>query len=266
MNNDNIANLVQVNFAYDDKKVLKNVTLDIRHGKITAIMGSSGSGKTTVLRLITGQIMANNGLVKLFNHELHTSSRKQILQLRQHIGMLFQFGALFTDMTVAENVAFPIRENTRLPNSIISKIVAMKLEAVGLTGTQDMMPSQLSGGMARRVALARAIALDPDLVLYDEPFTGLDPISLGITAMLIKKLNDRLGQTAVLVSHDIEATLNIADYVYFMANGEIIAEGTPDEVRNTNNLTLKQFISGQVGGAFAYKYPSANSYEYYLGQ
>jgi len=264
---DSLVTLDQVYFAYEaDKPILSNVSINIKQGKITAIMGGSGSGKTTVLRLISGQITADQGKVTIFNQEINQLSRRKILNLRQHIGMLFQFGALFTDMTVAENVGFPLMENTNLPESLINKIVAMKLEAVGLTGTQAMSTNQLSGGMARRVALARAIALDPELMLYDEPFTGLDPISLNVTAMLIKKLNDNLGQTAILVSHDIEATLKIADYIYFMANGQIIDHGTPEQVKNTSNPAVRQFINGDLGTSFSYKYPSKQSYEYYLGQ
>ncbi|AUR51304.1 ABC transporter ATP-binding protein [Aquella oligotrophica] len=263
----NLVSLSDVSFAYsEDKPILKSVNLDIEQGKITAIMGGSGSGKTTVLRLISGQITANSGTSRVFGQDMANLPKKDVLKLRQKLGMLFQFGALFTDMTVAENVAFPLIENTDLPTSIIHKMVAMKLEAVGLTGTQEMAPNELSGGMARRVALARAIALDPELMLYDEPFTGLDPISLNITAMLIKKLNDNLGQTAVLVSHDIEATMKIADYVYFMANGEIIDHGTPIEVANTTNPAVRQFIRGELGGSFSYKYPAKNGYEYYLGR
>ncbi len=263
----NLVSLSDVSFAYsEDKPILKSINLEIEQGKITAIMGGSGSGKTTVLRLISGQITANSGISRVFGQDMANLSKKDVLKLRQKLGMLFQFGALFTDMTVAENVAFPLIENTNLPISIIHKMVAMKLEAVGLTGTQEMTPNELSGGMARRVALARAIALDPELMLYDEPFTGLDPISLNITAMLIKKLNDNLGQTAVLVSHDIEATMKIADYVYFMANGEIIDHGTPTEVANTSNPAVRQFIRGELGNSFSYKYPAKNGYEYYLGR
>lgn len=263
----NLVSLSDVSFAYsEDKPILKSINLEIEQGKITAIMGGSGSGKTTVLRLISGQITANSGINRVFGQDMANLSKKDVLKLRQKLGMLFQFGALFTDMTVAENVAFPLIENTNLPISIIHKMVAMKLEAVGLTGTQEMAPNELSGGMARRVALARAIALDPELMLYDEPFTGLDPISLNITAMLIKKLNDNLGQTAVLVSHDIEATMKIADYVYFMANGEIIDHGTPTEVANTSNPAVRQFIRGELGSSFSYKYPAKNGYEYYLGR
>ncbi len=263
----NIINLENVSFAYnEDRPILKNITMKIQAGKVTAIMGGSGSGKTTVLRLISGQIQAQSGKTEVFGENLRNISAIKTHEIRKRLGLLFQLGALFTDMSVAQNVAFPIQEHTNLTPNFIDKIVAMKLEAVGLTGTQNLMPSQLSGGMARRVALARAIALDPELMLYDEPFTGLDPISLSTIAMLIKKLNTSLKQTAVLVTHDIAATMEIADYVYFMANGEIIAEGTPNEIKVTTNPAVKQFIHGEITGNFDYKYPSKLSYQHYLGQ
>lgn len=255
-----------VTFGYDeDKPILKNVSLKIPRGKSVAIMGGSGSGKTTLLRLISGQSKPQSGHLKVFGTEMMTASSNDIFQLRKRMGMLFQFGALFTDMSVYENVAFTLKEHTNLPESLIRKIVAMKLNAVGLFGTQDMMPQELSGGMARRIALARSIALDPELMLYDEPFTGLDPISLNVSAMLIKKLNDALGQTSILVTHDIESTLEIVDYVFFMANGTIIAEGTPDEVRNTTNPAVHQFMSGSVSGPFNYEYVTTLNYNEYLG-
>lgn len=264
--NQDLVKLEKVFFAYsEDKPILQNIALTIPKGKITAIMGGSGSGKTTLLRLVSGQIIADQGLVEVFGQDMNKVNPKQLAFIRNQLGMLFQFGALFTDMNVAANVGFPLSENTDLPKSFIDKIVAMKLEAVGLTGTQEMFPSELSGGMARRVALARAMALDPELMLYDEPFTGLDPISLNVTAMLIKKLNDSLNQTSILVTHDIPATLKIADYVYFMANGVIVAEGTPDEIANTADPAVRQFIQGEINGPFAYKYPSSHSYEFYLG-
>lgn len=263
----NIIDLENVSFAYNESRpILKNITMRIPVGKVTAIMGGSGSGKTTVLRLISGQIQANSGKIKVFGQDLHNLPAAKMHELRKRLGLLFQLGALFTDMSVAQNVSFPIQEHTNLPANFIDKMVAMKLEAVGLTGTQDLMPSQLSGGMSRRVALARAIALDPELMLYDEPFTGLDPISLNTIAMLIKKLNTNLKQTAVLVTHDIAATMEIADYVYFMANGAIIAEGTPAEIKVTTNPAVKQFIHGEINGNFDYKYPSKLSYQHYLGQ
>lgn len=239
--------------------------MTIPRGKITAIMGGSGSGKTTLLKLISGQIRPTAGKMDVFNHDMNKITNKELNDIRKKIGMLFQFGALFTDLNVYDNIAFALREHTKLPKNLIDKIVAMKLEAVGLSGTQLLQPSELSGGMARRVALARAIAMDPELMLYDEPFTGLDPISLNTIAMLIKKLNEQLKQTSVLVTHDISVTMAMADYVYFMSNGEIIASGTPDEIAKTDNPAVKQFINGEINGPFAYKYPATQSYEQYLG-
>jgi phospholipid/cholesterol/gamma-HCH transport system ATP-binding protein len=262
----NIVTIENATFGYEeDKPIVKNISLNIPQGKITAIMGGSGSGKTTLLRLISGQYKPNYGRVNVFGKNISTLSNSEILKLRRNLGMLFQFGALFTDMTVYENVAFSLKEHTDLPKEIIDKIVAMKLEAVGLFGTQHMMPQELSGGMARRVALARSIALDPQLMLYDEPFTGLDPISLNVSAMLIKKLNDALGQTSVLVTHDIEASLKIVDYIYFMANGEIVAAGTPEEVKKTNNPIVRQFVDGQVSGPFNFEYATTLNYNTYMG-
>lgn len=262
----NIVAIENVTFGYDeDKPILKNVSLNIPQGKITAIMGGSGSGKTTLLRLISGQYKADKGKVRVFGKYINDLSSKEILKLRRNLGMLFQFGALFTDMSVYENVAFSLKEHTDLAEEIIDKIVAMKLEAVGLFGTQDMMPQELSGGMARRIALARSMALDPQLMLYDEPFTGLDPISLNVSAMLIKKLNDALGQTSVLVTHDIEASLKIVDYIYFMAGGEIVASGTPQEVKETQNPMVRQFIDGHVRGPFSFEYPTQLNYSKYMG-
>lgn len=262
----NLISLERVSFAYvKNKPIINQVSLTIPKGKITAIMGGSGSGKTTLLRLISGQIIARQGKVEVFGYNLANLNALSMQNLRRNLGMLFQFGALYTDMSVAANVGFPLVEHTKLPTSLINKIVAMKLEAVGLTGTQDMMPNELSGGMARRVALARAIALDPELMLYDEPFTGLDPISLNTTAMLMKQLTENLSQTSIVVTHDIVATMKIADYIYFMADGSIIAEGTPEEIKHTDNPSVKQFINGEILGPFTYKYPSKRAYESYLG-
>lgn len=263
---DNIVLIKNVTFGYEvDKPILNNVSLKIPYGKITAVMGGSGSGKTTLLRLISGQCRAESGTVSVFGQDMNTISNREMLKLRRNLGMLFQFGALFTDMSVYDNVAFSLREHTDLPEEIIDKIVAMKLEAVGLFGTQNMMPQELSGGMARRIALARSIALDPQLMLYDEPFTGLDPISLNVAAMLIKKLNDALGQSAVLVTHDIKASLKIVDYIYFMAGGKIVASGTPQEVQETDNPIVRQFIDGQVSGPFSFEYATPLDYNTYLG-
>lgn len=255
-----------ITFGYDENKpILKEISLQIPYGKSVAIMGGSGSGKTTLLRLISGQIKSQKGSITVLEQQIAKINSNSILKLRKRMGMLFQFGALFTDMSVYENVAFTLKEHTDLPETIIKKIVAMKLNAVGLFGTQDMMPQELSGGMARRIALARSMALDPELMLYDEPFTGLDPISLNVSAMLIKKLNDALGQTSVLVTHDIESTFKIVDYVYFMADGQLIAEGTPQEIKKTTNPAVRQFIDGNVDGPFNYKYATKLNYNKYLG-
>ncbi|MFN8769884.1 MAG: ABC transporter ATP-binding protein [Neisseriaceae bacterium] len=262
----NLVSIENVNFSYDDTNfILNGISLNIPRGKIVAIMGGSGSGKTTLLRLITGQNKAQSGKIKVFGQHIDKLSNNQLLHMRKRMGMLFQFGALFTDMSVLDNVAFSLREHTNLPENLIKKIVAMKLNAVGLFGTQDMYPSELSGGMSRRIALARSIVLDPELMLYDEPFTGLDPISLNVISMLIKKLNDTLGQTSILVTHDIQASLKIVDYIYFMANGKIIASGTPQEVVNSDNPAVRQFINGEVSGPFNYEYPSNLNYNKYLG-
>jgi len=262
----NVVIIKNVTFGYEeDKPIIKNVSLKIPQGKITAIMGGSGSGKTTLLRLISGQYKTDSGTINVFGQNISALSNQGILKLRRRLSMLFQFGALFTDMSVYENVAFSLREHTDLPKKIIDKIVAMKLEAVGLFGTQNMMPQELSGGMARRIALARSIALDPELMLYDEPFTGLDPISLNVSAMLIKKLNAALGQTSILVTHDIEVSLKIVDYIYFMAGGEIVASGTPEEVQKTNNPIVRQFIDGNVSGPFSFEYNTSLDYNTYIG-
>ena len=260
-----VVNLENVTFAFDDKSpIINNFSLKIPEKQIVAIMGGSGSGKTTLLKLISGQIKPQCGSIKLFNEDIVNKNNKQLLDLRKKLGVLFQFGALFSDMNVFDNVAFSLRENTNLPESVIRKIVAMKLNAVGLFGTHDLMPNDLSGGMARRVALARSIALDPQLMLYDEPFTGLDPISLNVIAELIKKLNTFLNQTSILVTHDINSSFKIADYMYFIGEGRIIAEGTPHDVVNSSNEFVKRFISGDIYGS--YKYLSNMEYYSYLSR
>ena len=258
--------LDNVTFGYEeDKPILKNISLNIPSNKVVAIMGGSGCGKTTLLRLISGQIKPTSGRITILNQEITNINRRSMALLRKRMGMLFQFGALFTDMSVYENVAFCLKEHTNLPNNLIKKIVAMKLNAVGLFGTEEMMPQELSGGMARRVALARSMTLDPELMLYDEPFTGLDPISLNVSAMLIQKLNNALGQTSILVTHDIESSLKIVDYIYFMANGKVIAEGSPQSLRQIDNPSVKQFITGEVNGPFNFKYQTKLDYHSYLG-
>lgn len=227
-------------------------------GKLIAIMGSSGCGKTTMLRLIGGAIKPTKGYVKVADQVIHELNQESLYQMRRKMGMLFQFGALFTDMSVYDNVAFQMREHTDLSEEVIHDLVLMKLHAVGLRGTQNLMPSELSGGMARRVALARTVALDPMLIMYDEPFAGLDPISLTVVGNLIRRLNDALGATSVVVTHDVQESLKIVDYVYFMANGVIVAEGTPDEIRASDKAFVRQFVHGEMDGPVPFHYPSGD--------
>jgi phospholipid/cholesterol/gamma-HCH transport system ATP-binding protein len=246
-----------VTFGYDRKRpVLKGIDMTIPRGKVVAIMGGSGCGKTTILRLIGGQLRQQQGQVLVDGQSVRDMSRDDLFALRRKIGMLFQFGALFTDMTVFENIAFPIREHTDLPDALVRDLVLMKLHAVGLRGTAQLRPSELSGGMARRVALARAVAIDPMLVLYDEPFAGLDPISLGVVGQLIRKLNDALGVTSVVVTHDVYESLKIVDYLYFVSEGRIIARGTPEEVRHSTDPFVRQFVDGEPDGPVPFHYPA----------
>lgn len=255
-----IAEIDQVTFCRGEKVILDQISVKIIKGKITAIMGPSGCGKTTLLRLIGGQILVDQGTVRVLGHQLNNISRKELYKLRRQMGMLFQSGALFTDLNVFENVAFPLREHTNLPEEMIRDLVLMKLEAVGLRGACKLMPSELSGGMVRRVALARAIILDPSLIMYDEPFTGQDPISMGVLVKLIKLLNDLLGLTTVLVSHDIHETLSIADYVYLISRAKVVEHGTPDQLRNSTNPWVQQYIMGLPDGPVPFHYP-ANDYK-----
>jgi len=241
--------LDHVTFGYDrTRSILSGITMTIPRGKVVAIMGGSGCGKTTILRLIGGQLKPLAGRVLVGGRSVPDLDPAGLYALRREVGMLFQFGALFTDMTVFENIAFPLREHTDLDDDLIRDLVLMKLNAVGLRGIAQSKPSALSGGMARRVALARSIALDPMLVLYDEPFAGLDPISLGIVGQLIRKLNDALGITSVVVTHDIYESLKIVDYMYFVSEGRIVAQGTPDEVRASSDPFVRQFIDGEADG------------------
>ena len=248
-----------VSFSYPaskgDRMILSRVSLSIPKGKVTALMGASGGGKTTVLRLIGGQQKANSGQVFFDGKDVGKMDAAGLHSARRRMGMLFQFGALFTDLSVFDNVAFPLREHTQLNQDLIRDIVLMKLNAVGLRGARDLMPSEISGGMARRVALARAISLDPELILYDEPFAGLDPISLGTAAKLIRELNDTLGITSIVVSHDLEETFRIADKVIILANGGIAAEGTPDEVRQSKDPMVHQFVNALAEGPVQFHYP-----------
>jgi phospholipid/cholesterol/gamma-HCH transport system ATP-binding protein len=250
--------LTGVRFAYDRRPVLDGITMTIPRGKVVAIMGGSGCGKTTILRLIGGQLRPQAGSVLVDGQSVPDLDREGLYAMRRRIGMLFQFGALFTDLSVFENVAFALREHTELPEEIIRDLVLMKLHAVGLRGAARLRPSELSGGMARRVALARAIALDPMLVLYDEPFAGLDPISLGVVGQLIRRLNDALGITSVVVTHDVYESLKIVDYLYFVSEGRIVAQGTPAEVRGSGEAFVRQFVDGAPDGPVPFHYPAAS--------
>lgn len=249
---------VQFSYSAGGRNVLDGVSLTVPRGKVTAIMGASGGGKTTVLRLIGGQQRATQGQVLFEGQDITAFTQPQIYAARRHMGMLFQFGALFTDMSVFENVAFPLREHTRLPAEMIHDIVLMKLNAVGLRGAHGLMPSEISGGMARRVALARAIALDPALIMYDEPFAGLDPISLGTIAQLIRQLNDAMGLTSVIVSHDVNETFQIADQIVILAHGRVAVQGTPDAVRASQDPLVQQFVNARPEGPVPFHYPGAS--------
>ena len=254
-----LVELRNLTFGYGERVILDNISLTLPRGKVTALMGASGGGKTTVLRLIGGQNRAQKGELRLYGadafQDIGSLSQVDLYAARRRMGMLFQFGALFADMSVFENVAFPLREHTSLPEALIRDIVLMKLNAVGLRGARDLMPSEVSGGMARRIALARAIVLDPELVMYDEPFAGLDPISLGTAARLIRLLNDAMGLTSVFVSHELEQTFEIADQVIILANGKIAAQGTPEEVRQSADPLVSQFVNARPDGPVQFHYP-----------
>ena len=260
MSSDSIVSLKDVDFSYGlgERPILSGLNMEFPRGKVIAVMGGSGCGKTTVLRLIGGQVQANHGQVLFDGLNMAHLDSAELIQVRRRMGMLFQFGALFTDMSVFENVAFPVREHTKLDDKMITDLVMMKLNAVGLRGARDLMPSQISGGMARRVALARAVALDPPLIMYDEPFAGLDPIAMGITASLIRDMNDALGATSILVTHDVPETFEIADYVYFIANGKIAAQGSPEDLRASNDPFVDQFIHAKPDGPVPFHYPGAS--------
>lgn len=244
-----------LSFGYGSRLILDNVSFTLPRGKVTALMGASGGGKTTTLRLIGGQVRASGGELLFDGQDVGKLDQKGLYAIRRRMGMLFQFGALFADLSVFDNVAFPLREHTNLPENLVRDIVLMKLQAVGLRGARDLMPSEISGGMNRRVALARAIALDPDLIMYDEPFSGLDPISLGTAARLIRQLNDTLGITSLVVSHEIPETFGMADQVIVLANGGIAAQGTPDEVRRSQDPLVNQFVNALSDGPIKFHYP-----------
>lgn len=247
--------LNNVVFSRSGRRILDGVSLDIPRGKVTAIMGPSGTGKTTLLRLIGGQLKPDAGQITVAGQPVSRLKRKALYTLREKMGMLFQSGALFTDLSVYENVAFPLREHTRLPEDMIRDIVLMKLEAVGLRGARDLMPAELSGGMTRRVALARSIALDPELIMYDEPFTGQDPIAMGVLLKLIRDLNSSMGLTSVLVSHDVKESLSICHYACIIADGKVIGDGTPEQLREHSSERVQQFLNGEPDGPVPFHYP-----------
>ena len=252
---DSLVKINDLSFAYDERPLLKGISMAIPRGRVVAIMGGSGCGKTTLLRLIGGQLKPSSGEVLVNGDSVGQMNLAELYAMRRRMGMLFQFGALFTDISVFDNVAYQMREHTDLPETLIRDIVLMKLNAVGLRGAFDLMPSQISGGMARRVALARAIALDPDLVMYDEPFSGLDPISTGTSARLIRQLNDSMGLTSIFVSHELEQTLAIADHVIILANGKLATQGTPAEVLHSTDPLVYQYVNALSDGPVRFHYP-----------
>ncbi|WP_404948393.1 phospholipid ABC transporter ATP-binding protein MlaF [Shewanella sp. SR44-3] len=253
-----LVEIKNLSFSRGSRVIYEDISLSIPKGKVTAIMGPSGIGKTTLLKLIGGQLTPDSGQVLFDGHDVHQLARGELFNLRKRMSMLFQSGALFTDMNVFDNVAFALREHSGLPEDIIHKIVIMKLQAVGLRGAAYMMPNELSGGMQRRAALARAIALEPEMVMYDEPFAGQDPISMGMLVKLIRQLSDSLKLTSIVVSHDVDEVLGIADYVYVVADKRVVAHGTPEQLKQSDNPQLVQFIQGAPDGPVPFHYPAGN--------
>jgi phospholipid/cholesterol/gamma-HCH transport system ATP-binding protein len=260
-----LVDIRNMTFKREERFIYDNISLQIPKGKVTAIMGPSGIGKTTLLRLIGGQLKPDNGDIFFDGLNIPSLSRQALYDIRKRMSMLFQSGALFSEMSVYDNIAFPIREHSQLPEILIEKMVLMKLEAVGLRGAKDLKPSELSGGMARRAALARAIALDPELIMYDEPFAGQDPISMGVIVRLIRSLNEALGLTSVVVSHDVPEVMSIADYIYIIAEQKIIGQGTPEQIHQQESELVKQFIKGQADGPVPFHYKAPHYYEELLG-
>lgn len=256
--NDDLITISDLTFSHGDRLLYDRINLTIPRGKVTAVMGPSGIGKTTLLRLIGGQLKPESGHILFDGEDVPTLSRSRLYEVRKRMSMLFQSGALFTGMTVFDNVAFPLREHSGLPEELIRTIVMMKLQAVGLRGAAKLMPSELSGGMARRAALARSIALDPDLIMYDEPFVGQDPITMAVLVKLIKELNDALGITSVIVTHDVKEVLSIADYAYIIANRKVVAHGTPEQLREEHNPEVEQFLQGLPDGPVPFHFPAGD--------
>jgi phospholipid/cholesterol/gamma-HCH transport system ATP-binding protein len=243
---ENLVEIRNLNYSFGPRTIYKDLDLTIKRGEVTAIMGPSGTGKTTLLRLITRQLVPDSGTILVDGVDIATLSQSQLYEMRQRFGMLFQNGALLTDLSVFENVAFPLREHTRLTNRLIRHVVLTKLHAVGLRGAADMMPAQLSGGMARRVALARAMVMDPDILIYDEPFVGLDPISMGVIVRLVRRMNDALGISSIIVSHDVQEISTVADSSYLISNGKVAASGSPDELNRASSDLVRQFMHGMA--------------------
>ena len=263
---DSLLRFDDVALGYGDFTVLSDLSMEVRRGQVVAMMGGSGSGKTTVLRAATGQIFPQRGVIRVFDQDISAVGPEGLRQLRQRMGVLFQQGALFTDLNVFENVAFPLREHTALSEKEITECVLDKLDAVGLRAAAHLRISEISGGMARRVALARAIVLEPELILYDEPFAGLDPISLGITAQLIRKLTDRLNCGSILITHDVIESFAIADQVYMVGQGKLLASGTPETLSQSEDPYIRQFLKGQPDGPIAFNYPETPAFTQWLKQ
>lgn len=263
---DNLIEIRDLDYSRGQLQIFKGLNISIARGMVTAIMGPSGTGKTTLLRLITRQLIPDRGTILVNGVDISKLSQKELYELRRRFGMLFQNGALLTDLNVFENVAFPLREHTRLPNRLIRHIVLTKLHAVGLRGAADMIPAQLSGGMARRVALARAMVMDPEILIYDEPFVGLDPISMGVIVRLVRKMNDALGISSILVSHDVQEIATVSDCSYLISNGKVAASGSPDELSNTSSELVKQFMHGMADGPVAFHFAAPNYAEQLLGR
>jgi phospholipid/cholesterol/gamma-HCH transport system ATP-binding protein len=261
---DAVVETRDVHYAISGRTIFHGVNVLVRRGTITAVMGPSGTGKTTLLRLIMGQVRAQSGSVRVFGQNVDSLNLAALYRLRQRVGLLFQSGALLTDLSVFENVAFPVREHARLPEPVLRELVLMKLQAVGLRGAAELMPSELSGGMARRVALARAIVMDPELLIYDEPFVGLDPISMGVIVRLIQSLNKTLGITSILVSHDVHEIAAIADYSYLLSEGEVVAEGSPAQLQAEHKDVVRQFMTGAPDGPVPFHYPAPDYFEQLL--
>ena len=263
---DNLIEIRDLDYSRGPRQIFKNLNISIARGEVTAIMGPSGTGKTTLLRLITRQLIPDRGTIHVGGVDIASLSMKKLYDLRRRFGMLFQNGALLTDINVFENVAFPLREHTQLPNRLIRHIVLTKLHAVGLRGAADMMPSELSGGMARRVALARAMVMDPDILIYDEPFVGLDPISMGVIVRLVRKMNDALGISSIIVSHDVQEVSTVADCSYLISDGKVAASGSPDELSNTSSELVRQFMHGMADGPVAFHFAAPDYGDQLLGR